>query len=425
VFYEFPQVAHDPSYGAHCHPHCDCGRFIEIGNSVFMQYRRTADGFVELPRRNVDFGGGLERLAMAVSDTPDVFRTDLLRPLVEAVTARLPGDRPNTVPPNTVPPAVRVVADHARAVVFLAADGVVPSNTAQGYVMRRFARRAIRQGLSLGIESDLLAGLVPVVVDTYRDAYPELDDAAADIEATLAREEALFRRTLSRGVREFGRLTTEAGLTGDAVFTLFDTFGFPPELSVEEARRTGVAVDGAWRDRFAVLMEEQKQRSKTAAAGLFKGGLADHSAATTRLHTATHLLYKALRLVLGEHVVQRGSNITPERLRFDFSHPAKVTREQLDEVERIVNRQIDRDWPMVRRELPTATAFDEGALGAFGDRYGATVQVYTAGDPDGEWYSKEICGGPHVARTGVLGRFHVVKEESSSSGVRRIRAVLR
>lgn len=425
VFYEFPQVAHDPSYGAHCHPHCDCGRFIEIGNSVFMQYRRTASGFVELPRRNVDFGGGLERLAMAVSDTPDVFRTDLLRPLVETITALLPGDPADTVPAGTVPPAVRVVADHARAVVFLAADGVVPSNTAQGYVMRRFARRAIRQGLSLGIESDLLAGLVPVVVDTYRDAYPELDDAAADIEATLAREEALFRRTLSRGVREFGRLTTAAGLTGDGVFTLFDTYGFPPELSVEEARRTGVAVDGAWRERFAVLMEEQKQRSKTAAAGLFKGGLADHSAATTRLHTATHLLYKALRLVLGEHVVQRGSNITPERLRFDFSHPAKVTREQLDEVERIVNQQIDRDWPMVRRELPTATAFDEGALGAFGDRYGATVQVYTAGDPDGEWYSKEICGGPHVARTGVLGRFQVVKEESSSSGVRRIRAVLR
>ncbi|WP_203919196.1 alanine--tRNA ligase [Rugosimonospora africana] len=439
VFYEFPQVPHDPSFGAHCHPHCDCGRFIEIGNSVFMQYLRTSDGFVELPRRNVDFGAGLERLAMAVTDTADMFQTDLLRPLVDAVTdwsgsrhgarraepdwsiTRMPG-----VPgEHDTLTAARVIADHARAVVFLAADGVVPSNTAQGYVMRRFARRAIRQGLSLGIESDLLAGLVPVVVDAYCGAYPELATAGPEIQTTLGQEEALFRRTLSRGVREFGRLTATGGLTGDAVFTLFDTFGFPPELSVEEAGRTGVGVDGAWRERFTARMAEQKQRSKTASAGLFKGGLADHSEATTRLHTATHLLYKALRLVLGEHVVQRGSNITPERLRFDFSHPAKLTRGELDEVERIVNEQIDRDWPMVRRELPTATAFGEGALGAFGDRYGETVQVYTAGDPDGEWYSNEICGGPHVAHTGVLGRFQVVKEESSSSGVRRIRAVLR
>ena len=213
-------------------------------------------------------------------------------------------------------------------------------------------------------------------------------------------------------------------LTGDGVFTLFDTYGFPPELSLEEAGTTGTPVDPRWRPRYDELMREQRERSKTAARGLFKGGLADQSEATTKLHTATHLLYKALRLVLGDHVVQRGSNVTAERLRFDFSHPAKVTPDEQREIERIVNNAIGRDLAMSFREVPTDQAFAEGALGAFGDKYGDSVKVYTAGDPAGAWYSKEICGGPHVAHTGVLGRFRITKEESSSSGVRRIRAVL-
>ena len=233
----------------------------------------------------------------------------------------------------------------------------------------------------------------------------------------------MFRRTLSRGVREFARVVGTQ-LTGDAVFTLFDTFGFPPELSLEEAVSVGIPVDPAWRLRYDRLMEDQRQRSKSAAQGLFKGGLADRSEATTKLHTATHLLYQALRQVLGDHVVQRGSNVTSDRLRFDFSHPAKMTTDERAEVERIVNEAITRDWTMSFREVPTADAFAEGALGAFGDRYGDTVKVYTAGDPSGQWYSKEICGGPHVERTGQLGRFRIVKEESSSAGVRRIRAVV-
>jgi alanyl-tRNA synthetase len=224
-------------------------------------------------------------------------------------------------------------------------------------------------------------------------------------------------------VREFVKIAGPR-LTGDAVFTLFDTYGFPPELSLEEAAAPGTPVDSAWRQRYEALMSEQRERSKTAAQGLFKGGLADQSEATTKLHTATHLLYKALRSVLGDHVVQRGSNVTAERLRFDFSHPAKMTMEERDEVERIVNEAIAHDWPMSFREIPTGDAFDEGALGAFGDKYGETVKVYTAGDPSGEWYSKEICGGPHVEHTGLLGHFRIVKEESSSAGVRRIRAVL-
>jgi alanyl-tRNA synthetase len=310
-----------------------------------------------------------------------------------------------------------------RALVFLAANGVVPSNNEQGYVMRRFARRALRQGLSIGIDIDLLGPLVAPVVSSYDDAYPELVEHEALVVEVLVREEALFRQTLARGVREFRKIAGRE-LSGDGVFTLFDSLGFPPELSLEEAAVTATPVDSAWRTRFDALMDEQRERSRSAAQGLFKGGLADHSEETTKLHTATHLLYKALRLVLGDHVIQRGSNVTAERLRFDFSHPAKVTDEQLVEVERIVNEAIERDWPMSFRELPTEEAFAEGAFGAFGDKYGRTVKVYTAGDPEGEWYSKEICGGPHVEHTAMLGHFRIVKEESSSAGVRRIRAVV-
>jgi alanyl-tRNA synthetase len=417
VFFLFDQVPHDTAFGAHCHPHCDCGRYIEIGNSVFMQYRRTIEGFEELPQRNVDFGGGLERLAMARLDSPDVFRIDVLWPLVERICA-LAG----VVYEDQHTP-LRIIADHARAVVFLAANGVVPTNTAQGYVMRRFARRALRQGHILGITDDVLGPLVAPVVDAYAEAYPELGERAEEITDVVQREESLFRRTLSRGVREFPKVAGSR-LSGDAVFTLFDTYGFPPELSLEEAVAAGMPVEDAWRPRYDELMESQRERSRTSAQGLFKGGLADQSAATTELHTATHLLYQALRQVLGDHVVQRGSNVTAERLRFDFSHPTKMAPAELEQVEQVVNEAIARDWPMGFREMPPAQAFAGGALGAFGDKYGETVKVYTAGDPAGEWYSKEICGGPHVESTGVLGRFRILKEESSSAGVRRIRAVV-
>jgi alanyl-tRNA synthetase len=422
VFYLFPQLPHDPRYGEHCHPHCDCGRYVEIGNSVFMQYLRAGEGFEPLPRRNVDFGGGLERIAMASADAADTFAIDLLAPLIREIRA-MRASAPARDGAGSDRRAERVIADHARAVVFLALDGVEPSNNTQGYVMRRFARRAIRQGLHLGIEEALLPRLSAAVTATYCGAYPELAGRAREIAAVLEREESLFRKTLAKGVRELPRFAGSE-LTGDAAFKLFDTYGFPPELSVEEARATGVPVDPGWNTRFGQLMTEQRDRSRTAAAGMFKGGLADHSAATTQLHTATHLLYKALRLVLGDHVVQRGSNITPERLRFDFSHTRRLTREELANVEAVVNDAIARDWPMRVSEMPPDEAFAEGALGAFGDRYGATVTVYTAGDPAGDWYSKEICGGPHVARTGELGHFRIVKEESSAAGVRRIRAVL-
>jgi alanyl-tRNA synthetase len=417
VFYLFDSLEHDRSFGPTCHVHCGCGRFVEIGNSVFMEYKKQGGGFTALAKRNVDFGGGLERLSMAVQGQPDVFATDLLAPVVAAI------EDISGRPYESAKSAMRIIADHMRAVAFLACDGVRPSNTDQGYVMRRFMRRIIRQGMAIGIEEDILCRMLPPVVEVYRDAYPELAASEREITEVLAREEELFRRTLARGLREFDKLAGER-LEGRAVFTLFDTYGFPPELSIEEAHRRGVEVAEDWRAEFDRLMTEQRERSRTAAKGMFKGGLADHSEETTKLHTATHLLYKALRMVLGDHVIQRGSNITPERLRFDFSHPRKMTPEEIAEVERIVNQAIEADYPMTWREMTPEQAFAEGALGAFGDRYGEIVKVYTAGDPDGEWFSKEICGGPHVPRTGVLGRFKIVKEESSSAGVRRIKAVL-
>jgi alanyl-tRNA synthetase len=417
MFYEFTDVEHDPAFGANCHVHCDCGRFIELGNSVFMEYVRTADGFDILPRRNVDFGGGLERFAMAVSDVSDVFRLDLLWPIIQSIESQ------SGVSYEDQQKSMRVIADHLRAAVFLAADGVVPSNTTQGYVMRRFVRRALRQGLFLGIEDGMLSPLVGVVAEIYRAHYPEIHDNLGRIEAVLSREEATFRSTLARGTREFPKIAKTC-LTGDAVFTLFDTFGFPPELSIEEAKRLDIEVAADWQERFDARMAEQRERSRSASAGTFKGGLADHSVQTTKLHTATHLLYKSLRLVLGDHVVQRGSNITPERLRFDFSHPQKMTPEEIARVEELVRTAIERDLPMSYEEMAPDDAFANGALGAFGDRYGEVVRVYTAGDPRGDWFSREICGGPHVERTSVLGRFRIVKEESSSAGIRRIRAVV-
>jgi alanyl-tRNA synthetase len=421
VFYEFTEVDHNKDFGEHCHPNCDCGRFLEIGNSVFMQYQKQADGsFKELPQKNVDFGGGLERIAAAAINDPDIFKIELLWPIIEKLESISDSDY------KTDQMAMRVIADHMHSVVFLAVDGVVPSNNEQGYVMRRFLRRAIRQGLALDIRKDLCEQIGPIVIDLYKEAYPELEKNRNMILDTLSREEDLFRRTLDRGVHEFTKIVKDK-LTGEAVFMLFDTYGFPYELSLEEAKALAIEVDANWQRDFDALMKEQKERSRTATTGQFKGGLADHSEMSTKYHTATHMMYKALRMVLGDHVVQRGSNITPERLRFDFSHDAKMTPEQIAEVEKIVN--IQKDWPMGFREMNTKEALAAGVLGAFGDKYGETVKVYTAGDPDGEYYSKEICGGPHVEHTGALGEdgkvFKITKEESSSAGVRRIKAVLK
>ncbi len=427
VFYEFAHIQHDPKWGEHCHPNCDCGRYMEIGNSVFMQYLKNEDGsFSELPKANVDFGGGLERIAAAKIDSDDMFKISLLWPIIEQLET-LSGKKYDQ---HTA--AMRVIADHLRTATFLAVDGVVPSNKTQGYVMRRFMRRAIRYAFELGIEQGLCERIVPAIADLYHNDYPEVADNREQIVAVLVREEKAFRQTLRKGLHEFEKLFGEGAhlhmSQGQAIFMLHDTYGFPSELTLEELYKRDIKLDDNWKTDFDEVMTKQRALSQTAAKGTFKGGLADHSEITTKYHTATHLMYKALRMVLGEHVIQRGSNITAERLRFDFSHPEKVTAEQIAEVERIVNQQIDKDWPMGWREENTKQALAAGVMGAFGDKYGDVVKVYTVGDPDGENYSREICGGPHVTNTAKLAEggkhFKITKEEASSAGVRRIKAVL-
>jgi alanyl-tRNA synthetase len=317
--------------------------------------------------------------------------------------------------PDSQERAARIITDHTRSVTFMAADGVAPSNKDQGYVMRRLARRAIREALVLGIQHDLFARITPKVVALYEDEYPELGTNQFQIMEVLKSEEKTFRQTLARGLKK--------SLNGQTAFVLYDTYGFPKELSLEEAKRINLSVSKLFSEEFEIEMQKQKDRSRTATAGQFKGGLADDSEVVTRYHTATHLMYKALRNVLGEHVMQRGSNITAERMRFDFSHGEKMTPEQIKQTEDMVNDVIAKDLPLNCEEMGKDEAFEKGALGAFGEKYPDKVKVYTVGG-DKDWYSKEICGGPHVKSTGEIGKFKIVKEESSSAGVRRIKAVI-
>jgi alanyl-tRNA synthetase len=288
-------------------------------------------------------------------------------------------------------------------------------------------RRAIRFAFELGVEQSMLEKLSPVIIELYENDFPEVAERKQTVIDVLIREERIFRDTLRKGLHEFGKLTKN-GLNGEELFMLHDTYGFPVELSLEEAYKQNIELDSNWEKAYSQAMAAQRERSQTASKGVFKGGLADHSAETTKLHTATHLMYEALRRVLGDHVVQRGSNVTAERTRFDFSHPEKVTREQLDEVERIVNEQIDADLKVEWKEYPTDEAFKLGAKGAFGDKYGEMVKVYIMSAENQPAYSIEICGGPHVEHTGVLAeggkRFKITKEEASSAGVRRVKAVL-
>lgn len=421
MFYDFG-IKHDENFGEHCHPNCDCGRFMEIGNNVFMAYKKVAEGqFEPLEKPNIDHGSGLERIAAAALDNPDVFRISLMWPIIEKLQD-LSGKNYESHTES-----MRVIADHLRAATFLAVDGCVPSNKEQGYVMRRLLRRAIRYSFDLGVEQNFLQEVVPIVTEMYRDDFPEVAEREQQVIDVLVKEEKAFRQTLRNGIKQMQKFAAD-GLTGEELFMLYDTYGFPVELSAEEAYCQGIRLPDDWRAQFDAKMAEQRQRSQTAAKGTFKGGLEGHDDIHLKYHTGTHLVYKALRTVLGDHVVQRGSNITTERLRFDFSHPEKVTREQLDEVEKIVNDAIAADYPMTWTEYPTDEAFARGALGAFGDKYGDTVKVYRAGSEDAP-FSLEICGGPHVEHTGQLAeggkKFVITKEEASSAGIRRIKAVLR
>ncbi len=441
MFYDFG-TPHNPEFGEHCHPNCDCGRFMEIGNNVFMAYRKVGEGkFEELEQKNIDHGSGLERIAAAKLNDPDVFKISLMWPIIEKLET-LSG---KTYDAHTN--AMRVIADHLRAATFLAVDGCVPSNKQQGYVMRRLVRRAMVKAFDLGVEQNFMQEIVPVIADLYHEDFPEVAEKRDEVITVMMKEEKAFRQTLRKGIHELtkyansedGRLKRDSEgrfvFTGDVIFTLYDTYGYPVELAAEliGTQLTLSTLAANWREEFNAKMQEQRERSQTAAKGTFKGGLGGQTLQHKKYHTATHLMYQALREVLGDHVVQRGSNITEERLRFDFSHPEKVTREQLDKVEEIVNREIAKDLQISFAEYPTKEATGPlGALGQFGDRYGDTVKVYSMKDknaPEDERpFSFEICGGPHVDHTLQLfeggKKFKITKEEASSAGIRRIKAVL-
>ena len=422
MFYEFDFIEHDSKFGENCHPNCDCGRFMEIGNNVFMAYKKVAEGqFEPLDKPNIDHGSGLERIAAAANNDPDVFKISLLWPIIEKLQDLSGKDYASHTE------SMRVIADHLRAATFMAVDGCVPSNKEQGYVMRRLLRRAIRYSFDLGIEQNFLQEVVPTIADLYEADFPEVKNNRDNIIAVLVKEEKAFRQTLRKGLRQMQRYIDD-GLTGEELFTLYDTFGFPVELSTEEAYRQGIKLSDNWREEFAKKMDEQRQRSKTARKGQFSGGLEGHDSIHLKYHTATHLLGAALRKVLdAPDLQQHGSNITADRLRFDFNHD-KLTPEEKQAVEDQVNAWIDEDLPVSFAVYPTGEALNMGAIGAFGERYGNEVKVYSIGKDDNV-VSFEVCGGPHVEHTGVLSedgkRFKITKEESSSAGIRRIKAVLR
>lgn len=401
--------------------------WIEIWNNVFMQYNKNAAGrFEPLVQKNVDTGLGLERVLAVMNGLADNYQTDLFRNIISKIE-ELSGRRYDESPEITR--AMRIIADHLKAATFIISDdkGISPSNTDQGYVVRRLIRRAIRYGKQLGIKIPLWTKeIASVVISDYHDIYGELGKNRQLTLASLDKEEEKFNRTLEKGLAEFYKLSGD--INGVTAFTLYQSYGFPLEMTEELAAEKGIKVD---RDGFMSELKKHQDLSRTAAAGKFKGGLADAGEETTKLHTAAHLMLAALRRVLGDHVVQKGSNITPERLRLDFSHPEKMTPENIKAVEDLVNGAISSHYPVTCEELSLAEAKNRGAMGVFDSKYGERVKIYTIAplQPDGhpdfkQAFSQEICGGPHVENTGVLGHFKIQKEEASSSGVRRIKAIL-
>jgi alanyl-tRNA synthetase len=418
VFYEFPDVKHDKAYGEHCHPNCDCGRFLEIGNSVFIQYIKNEDGtFSELPNKNVDFGGGLERILMVLHNEPDIIAINHkeIITFLEGVTGKTYGES------EKYTRAFRIIADHMKAAVFLISEGVHPSNTDQGYFVRRLIRRSVRYSDVLGMSENTFSSLVKPIAEMYASTYPALTLQQRTIEEVLSAEETKFRATLAKGMKEFNKISSEV-VSGEQAFTLFSTYGFPFEMTQELAEEQGKTVDG---EGFEAKMKEHQALSRAGSEQKFKGGLADGSEKTTMYHTCTHLLLAGLRKYLGDDIHQAGSNITNERARFDFVYPERVPREVLDKVEVYVNDIIRKKCPMNSFIMSKAEAQKSGVVGCFWDRYPDEVTVYSIEGPDGTVYSKELCGGPHVKNTGdIKGTFRIVKESSSSAGVRRVKAVL-
>lgn len=442
IFYLFPETVHDKKWGDLCHPNCDCGRYIELGNSVFMQYVKTETGFDNLPNKNVDYGGGLERIAAAVNNSSDVFPTNhgpILAYFEEHSGKKYGADEQYTK-------SFRVIADHMKAGVFLIADGIEPSNSDQGYFVRRLIRRSVRHADILGVGENTFANVVRPIAEMYGSAYPYLLDKVTYIANVIATEEQQFRKTLEAGLKQFNKVslqinltskvedgkrmidrevapTTKQVITADKAFDLYTTYGFPIELTQEIAAEQGFEVD---MEGFLVLMEEHRDKSRAGAEQKFKGGLADSSEKVIELHTATHLMLAGLQKELGGHIHQAGSNITGERLRYDFTHPEKIEHEVLDRVEVFVNNAIKSGGEVTIAMMSKADAqIDPTIEASFWDRYPDEVKVYTMTGRNGTVYSRELCGGPHVAKLeDIKGTFKIMKEESSSAGVRRIKAVL-
>jgi alanyl-tRNA synthetase len=440
MFYDFG-TPHDTKYGEHCHPACDCGRFMEIGNSVFMEYLKTETGFEKLPAQNVDFGGGLERIAAAAIDSKDMFKTDLLWPVVEQIQVLSGKQYQENLE------AFRVITDHIRGAVFMIGDGVLPSNTEQGYFVRRLLRRAVRYADVLGIPTGRFSDLAHSVIAIYQDHYTYLEDKKGAITDAITQEEEQFRKTLENGLKQFNKIEIQLHLKSSGVkngkkvidpkqkpvqiraisaqnaFDLFTTYGFPIELTQEIAQEKELVVD---LKGFKKLMAEHKEKSRAGAEQKFKGGLADQSDTVVQYHTATHLMLAALRHFLGEHIHQAGSNITSERLRFDFTQGEKVEKETLGQIEDWVNNAIQNGGTVkIETMAKTDAENDPTVEGSFWDRYPDEVKVYTMTGNDGTVFSRELCGGPHVEKLeDIAGTFKITKEESSSAGVRRIKAVL-
>ncbi|MDD4291783.1 MAG: alanine--tRNA ligase [Clostridia bacterium] len=402
-----------------CSPACDCGKWLEIWNNVFMEYNKNADGsFSPLAQCNVDTGMGLERAVCVLNGLKSVYETDLFADAVDCIcklaNVEYGKDKDTTR-------AIRIIADHIRTAVFLLGDrlGITPSNVDQGYVLRRIIRRAVRYAMQLGIDKSGIDQIAVVYLNQYQDVYPELKENREKVIDELSREQERFGKTLVSGEKEFHKITDKLEskiIDGKNAFRLYDTFGFPIELTEELAHEKGLSVDV---EAFKACYAEHQTKSQIGSEQHFKGGLQDNSEATSKLHTATHLLQAALRKILGDEVKQKGSNITAERLRFDFSFHRPMTPEEVAEAQRLVNDAIERKIPVIFEEMPIEEAREKGAMGLFGDKYGEIVKVYTIGD-----VSMEMCGGPHATNTGELGEFVITKEQSSSSGVRRIKAEL-
>jgi alanyl-tRNA synthetase len=417
IFYEFDSVEHRPEFGSFCHPNCDCGKFLEIGNSVFMCYKKEKDGSLsKLPKNNVDFGGGLERIAAAVMDSPDVFQIDMFSGIIKKLEQEIGTNYGNDGEKDK---SFRVIADHLRASCNLLAEGVIPGNKLHGYILRRLIRRAMFHFHLLG--SGISGGAVVHIAESLRKFYPNVDNNWQTVEENLSNEATRFELALKRGL---ARLTSAVAkgeeINGQFAFDLYQNEGFPLDLTTEILKQNGIVFTPEEKNAFESEFEKHKDASRSASSGMFKGGLAEASEITTKLHTATHLLHAALRQVLGEHVGQKGSHITSERLRFDFSHQQKLSDEEIKNVEDLINLKIKEDLPVTFIEMPRDKAITLGALHFFAEKYGKNVKVYTIGS-----FSKEICGGPHVTHTATIGSVNIIKQEKIGSGVIRLYASLR